>query len=308
MASFRARVFLLTLGMVTLICVQVYRTHFLATPLFFYSQQGQIDTISNKELVVKRQSIIKSQFKRSEIFKPNENFQNVQKPTEKSKDTSSMEESQISSERSSDRGNSNVEEYSPQSVQTSHRKSNDSSSQRSSQVVRNFTYSLNLKDGGRETDYLHLPDSSNLKGDVHDRSRSDTQRSEVEDGPGSDETRSATSSSSLSWLGAGELGPDYKLYNISWRHVTPVTDNITLDISRYMNGRPVHTAPVLAHNPSLCRDVGGAGGDLFLLVIIPSLPRHHEIRAVIRETWASPAYNGGFWAGRYINGKDLQHF
>ena len=112
-----------------------------------------------------------------------------------------------------------------------------------------------------------------------------------------DTKREATGN--FSWFNTGDLGADYEYYNMSFRDVKQITDNITIDISRYMTGKPVYRAPLKVHYSNLC-SLGDAG--LYLLVIIPSLPRHHEMRSVIRETWGSPAYNGGFWAGRKVHG------
>ena len=295
---------LLGLGMLLLIGIQIYRIHFDSGPLVL--AQGQVTVnAQERDLSAKKQSFPNSLSKRFPLSNAKHaNQKQGNHKYVKSTDSTYSEDSMNSREHTSEKRKLVNAEYHPQKIIESHdtvfQNIQHSNKRWQPNPADAGFFAEDVKEPASFVPYLAKNSSGKKEKRIKERELdiSPLHRPNSLYRGESDKTRKATRRSS--WIHTGELGSDYEYYNISWRRVSLITDNITIDISRYMNGRPVYRAPVLVHNPKLC-DVDGGG--LYLLVMVPSLPRHHETRAVIRETWASPAYNGGMWAGRRLNGK-----
>ncbi|RUS73122.1 hypothetical protein EGW08_019120 [Elysia chlorotica] len=292
MASFRARVILLGFAMLSLIGIQIYRIHFDSGPIVL--TQDQITEISPESVhPAKSEDFQAPDSKRFHHWNEKRSVQRKERHAPEENTASPSSSDSLSSREDHSEKTDNSDKRNSASVNRSPHKAKQVQN-----TARQKKQQPNGKQSSKQT-HGHLDKASGHSSDNKKPHRisspSGSNSSHIRGVPKS--TRGITKSSR--WFHLGELGTDFEYYNMSWRRVSLITDNITIDISKYMNGPPVYRAPVLAHNPKLC-DVDG---ELYLLVIVPSLPRHHVIRAVIRDTWASPAYNGGLWAGRPLTDK-----
>ncbi|GFN78480.1 hypothetical protein PoB_000498600 [Plakobranchus ocellatus] len=320
MASFRSRVFLLGLGLLLLMTIQIFRAHIDKGSMFLTSEE-MVGSISEKD--TSSENILKH----SSVYHKRHSFV---KPSVQEKEFSKGKKSSSSSLKNTDTPSaSDSETYSQSSLVHEAKKNNTANISYSKQKDLALLYSSKdrfpkephdsdgVKKSKKESvEIVSYHSNRSRKSPLINETLRNSFKALLPKHQPEDlhtEGRTETYQNSL-WIHPGELGTDFNYYNISLRSVREIADNITIDISRYMTGYPIGHAPVLLHNPDLCdvsfleeyhRDMHHG---LFLLVIIPSLPRHTEIRSIIRETWASAAYNGGFWAGREMAGKIVIHY